>query len=98
VISRIVRIAGLLFIGGALCAAIAPGAETDPLAGAKLFRDVESYAGLGVHRTDTAADLKTSEWLRARLEAAGVQMVRQRPREHYCPTFCPRGRGRTTAR
>jgi hypothetical protein len=73
VISRIIKIAGLLFIGGALCAAIAPGAETDPLAGAKLFRDVESYAGFGVHRTATAADLKTSEWLRARLEAAGLR-------------------------
>jgi hypothetical protein len=69
---RHTKIVGLL-LAGALYGVVALGAESNPLAGEKLFRDVEAYYNFGDHRTATAADLKTSEWLRGRLRAAGLQ-------------------------
>ena len=67
------KLVGMLLALGALHNAGAPSAESNSLAGEKLFRDVETYYNFGDHRTATEADLKTGEWLRGRLRAAGLQ-------------------------
>jgi hypothetical protein len=45
----------------------------DPLAGESLYRDVVQYAGMGGHRTGTAVDMATSEWMRGILVEAGFE-------------------------
>jgi hypothetical protein len=44
-----------------------------PLDGRGLYADVVKYASFGEHRTATAADVKTSEWLKQQLESAGYR-------------------------
>lgn len=57
--------------------AMSAGAAADPLAGAALYDDVLRYDGLGEHRTGTAGDLATSDWLDEALRAAGYRVERQ---------------------
>lgn len=52
-------------------AAAAPAA--DPFSGEALYRDVVRYAAFGDHRTATAPDLATSEWLADELRKAGLK-------------------------
>ena len=69
---RIDRRAAVL--GGAgLVASVATGAgaSVDPLSGAALYADVKTYADLGEHRTGTACDAATTDWLLKSLRAAG---------------------------
>jgi hypothetical protein len=77
---------GLAFAGAWLGRAL-PTADQNPLSGARLYRDVETYFQLGEHRTATAVDLKTSDWLAAQLKAAGYQ-TRFHP--FTTPQFFPR--------
>lgn len=72
-LKRFIQIMAMLCVAHALNLTASSGAEIDPLAGARLFRDVETYYWFGDHRTATEPDLKTSEWLRGRLKAAGLQ-------------------------
>ena len=58
-------------LGVGSIAAHAPGA--DPLSGAALYRDVETYSGFGEHRTGGAPDHTTSRWLAAELKRAGCE-------------------------
>jgi hypothetical protein len=58
-------------------AGMSAGAAADPLAGAALYADVVRYDGLGEHRTGTAGDLATSDWLDGELRAAGYRVERQ---------------------
>jgi len=46
----------------------------DYLSGASLYRDVVTYTEFGEHRTATEADRRTTEWIAAELEAAGLQV------------------------
>jgi len=46
-------------------------AEKNPLAGDALFADVQKYWSLGEHRTGSAADHKTTEWLNSELKSCG---------------------------
>jgi hypothetical protein len=62
-------------------------AAEDPLTGARLHQDVVAYHRLGEHRTATPTDLKTSDWLAARLKAAGLQTTFQ---SFTTPQFFPR--------
>ena len=55
----------------------ARAAAADPLAGAALYADVKTYAGLGEHRTGTAGDDATTVWLERALKAAGYAVERQ---------------------
>src|SRR5258706_9205172 len=52
-------------------------AAADPLAGAAVYADVKTYAGLGEHRTGTAGDNATTAWLERALGAAGYGVERQ---------------------
>lgn len=52
-------------------------AGEDPVAGARLYRDIEAYSALGEHRTATECDIKTSQWLAAELERAGLAAERR---------------------
>lgn len=67
--------AGGGLVGGSLLAGVWPAARAaaaaDPLAGAVLYADVVHYAGMGGHRTGTAVDMATSEWMRGILDRAG---------------------------
>ncbi|HZG08759.1 MAG TPA: hypothetical protein VEZ70_07265 [Allosphingosinicella sp.] len=45
--------------------------------GSALFADVATYSGFGDHRTGTAADLATSDWIARRLSSAGFAVDRQ---------------------
>ncbi len=45
----------------------------DPFRGDRLFADLVHYFELGEHRTATAVDLATGEWLHQRLEVAGLE-------------------------
>jgi len=49
----------------------------DPLSGQALYRDVVRYAEFGDHRTGTAGDNATTEWLVRALTAAGFSAERQ---------------------
>ncbi len=44
--------------------------------GAKLYRIVEAYADLGIHRTGTAVDRITADWFKSQLEALGGRITR----------------------
>jgi hypothetical protein len=48
--------------------------EPPPFAAARLLADVETYVGLGVHRTAHPGDFATSAWLADRLRQAGLQV------------------------
>lgn len=67
---KITRRAALYGAGGLL---MARPTQQDPLAGARLYQDVVSYAGMGGHRTGSTIDMKTSEWMRDGLAKAGFQ-------------------------
>src|SRR5262245_47908170 len=56
-----------------LAAGALRGSNRDPLDGKALYRDVQEYAAFGEHRTATAADVKTSQWLKRQLESAGYR-------------------------
>lgn len=58
-------------------AAVSADAAADPLWGAALYADVQAYAALGPHRTGTAGDDATTEWMLRALRAAGYQAERQ---------------------
>ena len=49
----------------------------DPLAGAALYADLKTYAGLGEHRTGTPGDNATTVWMARALKAAGYAVERQ---------------------
>jgi len=68
---------GLLAAGALAAAGMSAGAAGDPLSGATLYADVVRYDGLGEHRTGTAGDLATSDWLEGELRAAGYAVERQ---------------------
>jgi hypothetical protein len=68
---------GLLAAGAVVASGMSAGAAADPLAGAALYNDVLRYDGLGEHRTGTAVDLATSDWLDDALRAAGYSVERQ---------------------
>jgi hypothetical protein len=68
---------GLLAAATATAAGMSVGAAADPLAGAMLYAHVLRYDGLGEHRTGTAGDLATSDWLDDALRAAGYAVERQ---------------------
>ena len=80
---RLTRRAALQGVGGLLGAAWlsssdalafgAPASDGDPLSGQSLYRDVVRYTALGGHRTGSAVDMKTSEWLRDELKKAGFE-------------------------
>lgn len=46
----------------------------DPFAGAKLMSDVETYVGFGTHRTGSAGDIATSDWLSKRWKELGYEI------------------------
>jgi hypothetical protein len=48
-------------------------AAPDPLSGAALYADVVKYAGIGPHRTGSAADMATSQWIHDELAKAGLE-------------------------
>lgn len=45
----------------------------DPLGGANLYADVETYVSLGVHRFGTDTDRKTTDWIADELSSAGLK-------------------------
>ena len=51
-----------------------PSLKTD---GAKLYRIVEEYAGLGTHRSGTDVDRATVDWLSLHLKNRGAEVLRQ---------------------
>lgn len=55
----------------ALGLAGAARAQTDALAGGRLYADVKRYSALGPHRTGTAGDTATGVWLKGELARAG---------------------------
>lgn len=57
--------------------ALTANAAADPLAGGALYSDVKAYAALGEHRTGTAGDAATTEWMARALVAAGYAVERQ---------------------
>jgi len=67
-------------------AELAAAAEgEDPLAGVALYRDVVHYAGMGGHRTGTAVDMATSEWMGSILDEAGfsTELVPIKPKRLF---------------
>jgi hypothetical protein len=57
-------------------AGAATGARTaDPLRGAALMKDVETYVGFGIHRSGGAADAATSGWFARRWKALGYDVA-----------------------
>lgn len=49
----------------------------DPLDGVGLYRDVLEYCGMGEHRSGSAVDAQTVQWLFDRLQAAGLRTDRE---------------------
>lgn len=65
-------------VAGVAMAAVASSApaharQADPLGGQALFADVRRYADIGDHRSGSAQDHLTSEWLAAELSRAGLK-------------------------
>ena len=58
----------------ALLLGAARGNVGGAMSGARLFEDVETYADKGLHRTGTAADRSTSEWISQRLKSSGFDV------------------------
>lgn len=72
------RAVGLAGFGAAAAGSMKGAiAATDPLSGAALYADVVRYDALGEHRTGTAGDRATSDWLARELSAAGYRVQRQ---------------------
>lgn len=71
------RAAGLAGAGALAGLAMSAKAKTDPLSGAALYADVKTYVGFGEHRTGTAGDHASTEWLARELTAAGYAVERQ---------------------
>ncbi len=46
--------------------------DRDPFSADKLYRTVETYYEFGIHRTATAADKRTGEWLYNQMKSAGL--------------------------
>lgn len=46
----------------------------DPLSGRALYRDVETFTALGVHRTASTGDNATTDWLKWKFENFGYQV------------------------
>src|ERR1043165_7213272 len=44
-----------------------------PLDGENMYRDLATYSSLGEHRTATAVDARTSEWLAEEMHTAGYR-------------------------
>jgi len=56
----------------------APGrAQDDPLAGAKLYADVERYGSFGIHRYGTEGDRGTTDWIADEMRKAGLAVTFQ---------------------
>jgi len=78
-IPRRALLAGLAAAPARLCAAAAQAVVkgVDPqayLSGRRLYSDLVLYSNMGDHRTATAVDRKTAEWLAGRLQGAGFKV------------------------
>jgi len=47
-------------------------AQDDPLAGQRLYADVERYASFGIHRYGTEGDRLTTDWIADEMRKAGL--------------------------
>src|SRR5437016_1495362 len=47
-------------------------AQDDPVAGKRLYADVERYASFGIHRYGTEADRATTDWIADEMRKAGL--------------------------
>src|SRR6266567_1941876 len=47
-------------------------AQGDPLAGKRLYADVERYASFGLHRYGTEGDRATTDWIADEMRKAGL--------------------------
>jgi hypothetical protein len=63
--------------GGLSVVASGAAAAGDPLAGAALYADLNTYAGFGHHRTGTRGDAAVTAWLSRTLKAAGYAVELQ---------------------
>ena len=52
-------------------------AQDDPLAGKRLYADVERYASFGIHRYGTEADRLTTNWIADEMRKAGLAVAFQ---------------------
>src|ERR1043166_8442044 len=52
-------------------------AQDDPLAGKRLYADVERYASFGIHRYGTEADRLTTDWIADEMRKAGLAVAFQ---------------------
>jgi hypothetical protein len=52
--------------------AVPARAQDDPLAGQRLYSDVERYASFGIHRYGTEADRLTTDWIADEMRKAGL--------------------------
>ena len=68
---RTVALGALGSLGLAGMARGSTSAAADPLKGSRLYRDVRTYADLGDHRTGTAGDHATTDWLINALAPSG---------------------------
>ncbi len=67
-----------LIVGLALATCTLPSlANPRSLSGSALYQSIEHYAALGDHRTATAADRQTSQWLADKLRQAGFAVDSQ---------------------
>lgn len=64
----------LLFL---FCLSAAAAFGESPLSGSALYRDVEHYASISVHRAGSPGDRLTSRWLALEMEDAGYDVVEQ---------------------
>jgi len=48
-----------------------------PLSGSSLYRDVVAYYKLGIHRTATEGDMRTTDWIAGELRSAGLTVQSQ---------------------
>src|SRR5437868_12869856 len=67
----------LVFTMAALSQTSPARAQDDPLAGAKLYADVQRYAAFGIHRFGTDADRGTTDWIADELAKAGFAVAFQ---------------------
>lgn len=64
---------GFLLLGLFSSAVAAESKRLEPLSGQALYKDVKTYANFGEHRTGSAADIATSQWLLDELQSSGVK-------------------------
>lgn len=68
----------LVLLMTALSQLTAPaGAQDDPLAGPRLYADVERYASFGIHRYGTPGDRATTDWIADEMRKAGLTVTFQ---------------------